>query len=95
VRVPQAGVDAQVTIILGNAHETVKKLKDPIDVLFLDADKEGYNSYLQTLMPLVRAGGLIMADNVWSAQDYVQAITTDPKLDTVFFGQFAVTLKKR
>jgi len=91
----QAGVDGRVTVVLGDAHETVKRLKDPIDVLFLDADKEGYKSYLQTLLPLVRPGGLIMADNVEIAQDYVQAVTTDPQLDTVFFGRFAVTLKKR
>ncbi len=91
----QAGVDGRVTVILGDAHETVNRLKDPIDALFLDADKEGYKSYLQTLLPLVRPGGLIMADNVAMAQGYVQAVTTDPQLDTVFFGSFAVTLKKR
>jgi hypothetical protein len=55
---------------------------------------QGYKSYLQTLLPLMRPGGLIMADNVAMAQDYV-AVTTDPQLDTVFFGRFAVTLKKR
>jgi hypothetical protein len=94
-RVQQAGVDGQVEVVLGDAHENVKRLKDPIDVLFLDADKEGYGSYLKTLLPLVRPGGLIMADNVAMAEDYIQAVTTDPQLDTVFFGRFAVTLKKR
>ena len=39
----KAGVDDLITIILGDAHETVKQHKDPIDVLFLDADKEGYH----------------------------------------------------
>jgi len=91
----QAGVDGRVTVVVGDAHETVKRLKDPIDALFLDADKEGYKSYLQALLPLVRPGGLIMADNVGMAQDFVQAVTTDPQLDTVFFGRFSVTLKKR
>lgn len=90
----QAGVDGRASVVLGDAHENVKRLKDPVDVLFLDADKEGYGSYLQTLLPLVRPGGLIMADNVAMAQDYIRAITTDPQLDTVFFGRFAVTLKK-
>ena len=91
----QAGVGGRVTVVLGDAHETVKRLKDSIDALFLDADKEGYKSYLETLLPLVRPGGLINADNVAMAQDYVQAVTTDPQLDTVFFGRFSVTLKKR
>jgi predicted O-methyltransferase YrrM len=91
----EAGVDGQVTVVVGDAHANVKQLKEPIDLLFLDADKEGYASYLKTLLPLVRPGGLIAADNIASAPDYVKAVTTDPRLDTVFFGRFAVTMKKR
>lgn len=91
----QAGVGGLVEVVVGDAHENVKRLKDPIDLVFLDADKEGYASYLQALLPLVRPGGLITADNVAMAPDYVKAVTTDPQLDTVFFGRFAVTLKKR
>jgi caffeoyl-CoA O-methyltransferase len=91
----QAGVDGLVEVVVGDAHENVKRLKDPIDLLFLDADKEGYASYVQALLPLVRPGGLIAADNVAMAPDYIKAVTTDPQLDTVFFGRFAVTLKKR
>jgi len=39
--------------------------------------------------------GLIVADNVGSAQNYVQPVMNDPRLDTVFFGRLAVRLKKR
>ena len=73
----------------------MKQVKDPIDLVFLDADKEGYACYLKALLPLVRPGGLITADNIAMAPDYVKAVTTDPQLDTVFFGRFAVTMKKR
>jgi len=91
----EAGVSNGVTVVVGDAHQTVKQLKDSIDVLFLDADKEGYASYLRTLLPLVRPGGLIGADNIEMAEGYVAAVTTDPQLDTVLFGRFSVTLKKR
>jgi predicted O-methyltransferase YrrM len=91
----QAGVSGLVDVVVGDAHENVKRLEGPIDLLFLDADKEGYASYLNTLLPRVRPGGLITADNVGMAPDYVKAVTTNPQLDTVFFGRFAVTLKKR
>ena len=37
----RAAMDNRVTIMLGDAHEEVKKLKQPIDLVFLDADKEG------------------------------------------------------
>jgi hypothetical protein len=53
----RAGVDKLVTLIEGDAHEEVTKLKDQIDVVFIDADKEGYVDYLNKLLPLVRPGG--------------------------------------
>jgi caffeoyl-CoA O-methyltransferase len=93
----QAGVDGRVTIVEGDAHKTIARLKDPIDVVFLDADKEGYVDYLDKLLPLVRPGGLILAHNVDMVPDYVKAVTTRPGLDTVFYmqgGGLSVTLKK-
>lgn len=95
----RAGVDNLVTLVMGDAHETVTKLKEPIDILFIDADKEGYTDYLNKLLPLVRPGGLILAHNVESTgQDFIDAITTNPNLETVYQGQgqgLGVTLKKR
>jgi len=93
----RAGVDKLVTLVEGNAHETVKNLKETIDILFLDADKEGYIDYLNKLLPLVRPGGLILAHNVdATGQDFIKAITTDPSLETVFQVRgLSVTLKKR
>jgi caffeoyl-CoA O-methyltransferase len=93
----RAGVDKLVTLVEGDAHETVTKLKEPIDILFLDADKSGYTDYLNKLLPLVRPGGLILAHNVDSTgQDFIKAVTTNPNLETVFQVQgLGVTLKKR
>jgi predicted O-methyltransferase YrrM len=88
--------------VLGDAHTEIARLKDPIDLLFLDADKEGYLDYLQKLGPLVRAGGLIVAHNMASPPPdprYVEAVTTNPAYDTVFLNMHdagvGVTLKKR
>ena len=60
----RAGVENLVTVIEGDAHRMVSQLKEPIDILFIDADKEGYLDYLNQLLPLVRPGGLILADNM-------------------------------
>ena len=97
-----AGVDHIVTIVEGNAHETVLKLKEEIDILFLDADKLGYIDYMNKLLPLVRPGGLVVAHNMNARQAdprYVNAITTNPDLETLFLHMdgtgIAVTLKKR
>ncbi len=94
----EAGVADLVTVIEGNAHQQIEKLKGPIDVAFIDADKSGYVDYLNKLLPLVRPGGLILAHNVDMVPDYVKAVTTNPNLLTVFYMQgrgLAVTLKKR
>jgi predicted O-methyltransferase YrrM len=94
----EAGVADLVTQIEGDAHKNVEKLKGPVDVVFIDADKSGYVDYLQKLLPLVRPGGLILAHNINMAPDYVRAVTTNPDLQTIFYMQgrgLGVTLKKR
>ena len=98
----KAGVDDLVTIVLGNAHETVKRQKEPIDILFLDADKDGYIDYLEKLVPLLRPGGLIIAHNMnarMADPRYMEAITKNPDLETSFLLRegtgISVTLKKR
>ena len=97
-----AGVDGLITVIVGDAHETVKQHTEPIDILFLDADKEGYLDYLEKLVPLVRPGGLIIAHNMNPRQadaNYVEAITKNPAMETSFLlmegSGVGVTLKKR
>jgi predicted O-methyltransferase YrrM len=98
----QAQVDQIVTLVEGDAHEEIKKLRGPIDIVFLDADKSGYLDYLNKLLPLVRPGGLIIAHNMNPRQadpKYVKAITSNPDLETVFLHRHAaglgVTLKKQ
>jgi caffeoyl-CoA O-methyltransferase len=98
----QAKVDHLVTVVVGDAHTTVSRLKAPIDILFIDADKPGYLDYLNKLLPLVRPGGLILADNVHRpspSPEFLQAITTDPNLETIFLNMestgISLSVKKR
>jgi predicted O-methyltransferase YrrM len=98
----RAGVDDLVTLVEGDAHDTVKKLEGPIDVLFLDADKEGYIDYLDKLLPKLRGGALIIAHNINRRQAdprFVEAITTNAELETMFLlmdaAGVSVSMKKR
>ena len=94
----QAGVEKMVTVVEGDAHQEVAKLKLTIDVAFIDADKEGYVDYLNKILPLVRPGGMILAHNVEMVPDYVKAVTTNAGLESIFYmegGGLSVTLKKR
>ena len=98
----RAGVLQHATLVLGDAHVEVTKLKGLLDVVFIDADKEGYPDYLHKLAPLTRPGGLIVAHNMAAPPPdprYIEAVTTNPAFDTVFLNMHAagvgVTLKKR
>lgn len=97
----RAGVESMVTLVEGDAHDEVTKLEEPIDLLFLDADKRGYVDYLKKLLPRVRPGGLILGHNMVRPEPdpaYLEAITADPALETVFLNMdlagIGVTLKK-
>lgn len=93
----EAGVDGIATVVVGDAHEKIRGLKGPIDIVFIDAEKEGYVDYLNTLLPLVRPGGLILAHNIDMVRDYVQAVSTNPALETVYYtagGGLGISLKK-
>ena len=94
----KAGVDGLVTLVEGDAHQNILKLKGPIDVVFLDAEKDGYIDYLNKLLPLVRPGGLILAHNTDMVRDYMRAVTTNPDLETLVYtqgGGLAISMKKR
>jgi caffeoyl-CoA O-methyltransferase len=96
----RAGVENLVTVVEGDAHRTIAQLQEPIDILFIDA--EGGNlDYLNQLLPLVRPGGLILADNMSKptpSPRFIKAITTNPNLETIFLNMqstgISLTVKK-
>lgn len=97
VHFKQAGVEDLVTIVEGDAHQKISGVTGPIDVAFIDADKDGYTDYLRKLLPLIRARGLILAHNTDMVPEYMKIVTTDPKLETIVYaagGGLAITLKK-
>lgn len=96
-RFTRAGVEQSVTLVVGDAHREVARLKGPLDLAFIDADKDGYPDYLEQLLPLMRPGGLLLAHDIDSAEDYVKAVSGNPELETVYYmdGQgLGITLRK-
>jgi predicted O-methyltransferase YrrM len=65
--VERAGLSGVVKIRVGDAHELLSALVEndegPFDLVFIDADKEGYPDYLDASLRLVRPGSLILGDN--------------------------------
>ncbi|MFD8982659.1 O-methyltransferase [Streptomyces sp. NPDC059564] len=62
----EAGVADRIHLALGPAADTLRALpeRQEIDMAFLDADKPGYETYWDLLVPRLRPGGLLLADNV-------------------------------
>lgn len=59
----------KIQLRLGPALETLATLAGPIDLAFIDADKGNYSAYYDALVPLLRPGGLLVADNtLWSGR---------------------------
>jgi caffeoyl-CoA O-methyltransferase len=81
----EAGLDAVAHIIPGDARETARTIPGPIDLVFIDAEKEDYVEHLLAVLDRVRPGGLILADNVTShdISAYQQFIRNLDDLETV------------
>jgi caffeoyl-CoA O-methyltransferase len=62
-RIHQAGLDARAEVRLGDALETIAEIDGPIDLVFIDADKQRYIDYYEAVLPKLAEHGLIVADN--------------------------------
>jgi caffeoyl-CoA O-methyltransferase len=62
----KAGLQDRIDLRLGDAHQLLGRFRPqgPLDLVFIDADKEAYDFYYETLYPLVRPNGLIIFDNM-------------------------------
>jgi caffeoyl-CoA O-methyltransferase len=99
--VERAGLAEKVEIRVGDARELLAKIAEsdegPFDLVFIDADKEGYPEYLEWAIKLSRPGSLILGDNaVWDGrvldpQDewsramrrFNQRLADDPRLSAI------------
>lgn len=59
-----AEVDHRVTLLKGDALETLKNVVRPIDMLFLDGEKSLYLPVYQLLKDKLHSGSMIIADNI-------------------------------
>jgi caffeoyl-CoA O-methyltransferase len=65
----EAGVADRIEYRLGPAIETVATLDGPFDLVFIDADKEGYVDYYEAVLPKLAEHGVILADNTLANGD--------------------------
>ena len=83
-----AGVSDRIDLRIGPATETLASLGDDVrvDFAFIDADKTGYRSYYEALLPLMGTRGVIAVDNtLWGLSVLDDTDTSD---DTVAIRDF-------
>jgi predicted O-methyltransferase YrrM len=85
--VADAGLAEWADLVEGDAFETLGRLDDVFDVVFLDAEKDDYERLFALARPRLEPGGLVVADNVLSHPDplvrYSVARQADPTLASV------------
>lgn len=86
----EAGVDKIIEIKQGIALDLLRKLKGKFDFVFLDADKENIIRYFDIVLPMVRIGGIIAADNMLypdhfrpAMRKYARHVHTKPNIQSV------------
>lgn len=78
---------SQIQLHIGDALEVIPRLEPTWDLVFMDADKEDYMDYYEMVLPRIRRGGLILADNVlWSGKVLQDAKRGDK--DTIALQKF-------
>jgi len=85
--IAEAGLEEWADLIEGDAHETLAAIDDVFDVVFLDAEKDDYESLFTLARGKVEPGALFVADNVLSHPEplarYSAARQADPSLLSV------------
>lgn len=85
----RAGLEGRVRVERGLALEVIPKLKETFDIVYLDAVKEEYTDYLNLSLPLLREGGVVIADNVlWGGQVAGEIRSQDQTASTEALREF-------
>jgi predicted O-methyltransferase YrrM len=85
--IEEAGLSDWAELVEGDAFETLPRIDDVFDVVFLDAEKEQYEALFNEARTKLEPGAVVIADNVLSHADpltaYSQARQSDPMLESV------------
>ncbi|MFW6081045.1 MAG: O-methyltransferase [Desulfosalsimonas sp.] len=83
--IEKAGLSQTVTIMEADALRALTEIEGPFDLVFMDIEKKDYQAALELFTPLVRTGGLLVADNTAfvDAKGFNQAIYNSSEWQSV------------
>ena len=59
----------KIQLLVGNASTLLNELKEEFDIIFLDADRSLYTSFIPHILRLLKPGGLMICDNAVSHEE--------------------------
>jgi predicted O-methyltransferase YrrM len=83
----------KIKLHIGDALSEIEKLDKIFDLVFIDADKREYLAYYEAILPKVRAGGFILADNtLWDGKVLKKVEPNDKQtIEIMRFNDFVAT----
>ena len=100
----RAGVEGLITLHTGAALDTLKVLSvkqeageiPPYDLIYIDANKREYRAYFEASLPLLRQGGVILADNtLWDGKVVEEPVPEDAQTQEILKFNDAVAADPR
>jgi caffeoyl-CoA O-methyltransferase len=86
----------KIKLHIGDALAEIQKLDETFDLVFIDADKREYLAYYEAVLPKLKAGGFVLADNtLWDGKVLKQVDANDKQtIEIMRFNDFVATDKR-
>lgn len=88
-----SGYGHKIRLHIGNALDIISNLDEVFDLVFIDADKREYRAYYEAVLPKLRQGGFILADNtLWDGKVLMEVAQNDKQtVEIMNFNDFVAT----
>lgn len=84
--IKRSGFEDRIQFHIGDALKIIPQLKESFDLVFIDAAKDQYTDYYDAVLPKLKSGGFILADDVlWDGKVVNEAENNDKQTRGILF----------
>jgi len=89
LNISRAGLSDRIRVLVGDARSVIPTLGGPFDMVFLDATKNQYHTYLKLVEDKLHRGSIVVADNAGvfalEMKDYLEYVRDSGKYSSEYF----------